>query len=334
MARHYRRDSKETLRRKIMITVAAAATVIALFLFALTALRFYGTPAKVEHAAKRESPAVISEDAAAGEAVPEIKSEDAAEEKASGETKGKTPAKSKAQVKRAPDPVYLPPMGERPLLALLVDDGGFNMNIAIELSKLNMPMTWAIIPHTKYARQTAEHAAAHGIPYVVHMPMQAISDKTGNGEYIIGKGMDSASIKKRTAEAISRLPAPVGMNNHRGSLATSDAKIMSAVMETVKEHGLMFIDSRTSSNSVAYDVAVSKGVKALKNNCFIDGTTDVNTMHKRFNEAVNIALKRGNAVAICHFRPATLKFLRGLAQKKDSLPVRFVTIPEMASLVK
>lgn len=242
--------------------------------------------------------------------------------------------------KSAPAPVhmpeepYMPPLGEKPLLAIIVDDGGNQMELTRRVSALELPLTWAIMPHIRFTAETASLADSRGIPYLLHMPMQAQSDKDGSSEYIIGHGMPKEQIRSVTAKALDSLPGAIGLNNHRGSLATSSVEIMEPVIEELKERGLIFVDSRTSEKSVAYNVARVNGVPALRNRGFLDGLQEKNEIEKRFSETLKLAAKRGDSIVICHFRPATVTFLEALAKRKDSLPVRLVTIPEMAAILK
>lgn len=232
-----------------------------------------------------------------------------------------------------PDIPYTPPSGEKPILAIVVDDGGNQMNLTKSIAGLGIPMTWAILPYTRHAVETAKLAESLQIPYILHLPMQAQSDKDGSSEYIVGRGMTRQQIYDATLKALNSLPNPIGLNNHRGSLATSNSEIIEPVIAVLKERGLMFVDSRTSAQSVAYDVARASKVPTLRNRGFLDGSPEKNVIEKRFAEIVKVAVKRGDAVVICHFRPTTVTFLESLARRKDTLPVRLVTIPEMATLL-
>ncbi|MCE5201903.1 MAG: divergent polysaccharide deacetylase family protein [Synergistaceae bacterium] len=221
---------------------------------------------------------------------------------------------------------------KRPVLSLVVDDGGEQMKLTRKISKLSIPLTWAIMPYTKYAQATAKLAASEGIPYLLHLPMQAEADKNG-GPYLIGRGMSSTKIREITAAALDTLPDTAGLSNHRGSLATADRNTMEPVIDELKARQLIFLDSRTSGKSVAYDVAKAAGVTALKNNGFLDGTADKNAIKAKFNEAVKYAVKRGHLIVICHFRPVTVLFLEELNANYRTLPVRLITIPEMAGIL-
>ena len=207
------------------------------------------------------------------------------------------------------------------------------MEYARRVAALDLPLTWAIIPYQRNSKETLELAASRSIPCLLHLPMQAEVDKDGS-QYIIGKGMSAAAVRQKTAAALDSLPGVIGLNNHRGSLATADAKLMEPVMAELRERGLLFVDSRTSGKSVAYQTAAAAGVPALLNRGFLDNTADKNAIAARFREIVKSAQKRGALVVICHFRPSTVMFLEELNKNRKDLPVKLVTVPEMLKLMK
>ena len=222
---------------------------------------------------------------------------------------------------------------KRAILAIVIDDGGNDLAMAKKAASLGMPVTWAILPYTRYATETAAVAKDAGIPYLLHLPMQAMIDKDPK-EYLVGKGMDRQTIKAITAKALDSLPSPIGINNHRGSLATSKWDIMVPIIDVLKERRLLFLDSRTSGKSVAYEAAKAAGIMTLRNRGFLDGTPDKDSIKARFDQVVKTTLQRGDMIVICHFRPATLLFLETLNKEYTKLPVRLVTIPEMAETQK
>lgn len=219
------------------------------------------------------------------------------------------------------------------LLAIVIDDGGSQMNLTKRVAALDIPTTWAIIPYRPYSKETAELAASKSVPYIVHMPMQAQADKDSEtGKFIIGRGMSAADVRAKTEKALDSLPGAVGLNNHRGSRATESAELMRPLMEVLKSRGLVFVDSRTTGKSAAYDTALKAGVPALQNRGFLDNSSDKAVIAKRFDELARNAQKRGALLIICHFRPSTVAFLEELDARYKNLPVRFVTVPEMLAL--
>ena len=223
-------------------------------------------------------------------------------------------------------------VGKRPLLAIVVDDGGNSLEMAKRVGSLALPLTWAILPYTRYANETAVIADNAGIPYLLHLPMQAEIDKDSK-EYLVGEGMDRRKIEDVTAKALDSLPSPIGINNHRGSLATSKRDIMFPIIDILKERDLVFLDSRTSGKSVAYQAAEAAGIRAFKNGGFLDGTPDKDSIRARFKQVIKTTQKKKHMIVICHFRPDTILFLEKLNEEYTELPVRLVTLPEMAELL-
>jgi hypothetical protein len=214
----------------------------------------------------------------------------------------------------------------RPLVAVIVDDLGYSVEMARDLARLPMPQTWAIIPYLGESKGTSRIALDKGIPFMLHLPMEAIGDG-GKRHSLVWVGMPEESIRQAVRNALWSLPGVSGLNNHRGSRASEDREVMKAVLLEIAAEGLFFVDSRTSGDSVGYSVAVESGVPATLNRSFIDHEDSESFMWSQFHKAVGIARKTGGAVVICHARPGTLKFLPRLYEKASE-DVQFVTVPE------
>ena len=240
-----------------------------------------------------------------------------------------TPASSKI-----PPAMSKPLSPDAPMLAIVVDDCGGNLTMAEELLDLELPLTLAIIPHLRYSESTAALAALRGVPYLVHVPMQALGDPdgmAGKGRlYAIGVGMNENTIKEALFQQIDAYPDAFGINNHRGSRATSDARTMGVVMEALKGRSLVFLDSNTTPKTVAYRTAQEAGLRTTKNEYFLDNQSDRAYVASRVLVAAAGAAKRGRAVAICHLRPETLAYLKtaSSAAIEREHGVRLVTLPE------
>lgn len=217
--------------------------------------------------------------------------------------------------------------GEKVKIALVIDDFGYSRSMAEDLAELPLKVTWAILPYLRGSGIAVSLAQSNKIPYLVHVPMQAFIDEQG-GPYLIGEGMSNSDIREQMIRIIEDFPGALGINNHRGSRATSDRDIMNTVMEELSAAGKVFIDSRTSGSSVAYDVAREHGIPALSNNLFLDNSTDPEEIAAVFAKGLKLARRKGSLVAICHVRPGTLEFLKDLCTK-DIDGVEFVTVPEL-----
>ena len=79
--------------------------------------------------------------------------------------------------------------------------------------------------------------------------------------------------------------------------------------------------------------AKAAGIRVFKNGGFLDGTPDEASIRARFAQFVKTTQKKKYMIVICHFRPSTVLFLEKLNKEYAELPVRLVTLPEMAELL-
>ena len=149
------------------------------------------------------------------------------------------------------------------------------------------------------------------------------------GSRTILTDMKEKEIRKLTQKAIESLPGIVGVNNHQGSKATSDKRVMETVLREVKKQGLFFVDSKTIATSVARDMAREMGVKTARNDVFLDNSKDVEDIRNQVYKAIEMAEKYGSAIAIWHARHATVKMWEKYADEFRKSGVKFVHVTEV-----
>jgi polysaccharide deacetylase 2 family uncharacterized protein YibQ len=195
----------------------------------------------------------------------------------------------------------------------------------------------AIIPGIRYSAAVVEELDSRGIPYLIHIPMQAVGDPDGKAghtglkdDYAIGVGMTESAMREILVPLIDSMPGAYGISNHRGSKVTPDPRMMKALMNLLKERDLFFLDSLTTANSVAYDTARAMGVRTARNSFFLDHEADVGKISAVFEQAMKLAAQAGSVVAICHMRSETIRFLEDLKQRDISAEgVRLVTLEQL-----
>jgi polysaccharide deacetylase 2 family uncharacterized protein YibQ len=229
-----------------------------------------------------------------------------------------------------------------PGIALVLDDCGANMDLARRVLSLDLPITWAIIPNLRYSSETADILEDRGIPFLAHVPMQAEADPDGragrDGYYHIAAGMSEEDVREALPPLLDSLEGAYGINNHRGSKATADGEVMGFVMEILAERKLFFLDSRTSSKSVAYDAAVSAGLESAFNSRFLDNEADQSEIALQMKYALDMARKKGRVAVICHLRPDTVSFLENFALDVSGgvhkSGVKLITLPQWTEYPK
>gem|GEM_PF-1364544 len=169
---------------------------------------------------------------------------------------------------------------------------------------------------------------------LLHLPMepQGYPDPDP-GPRAVMVGMNEEQMAARIDEALTAMPMITGVNNHMGSAATSDPQTMTTLMEVLGERHLLFIDSLTSANSVAYAEARKAGLPTAKNRIFLDYDNENHAAIKANLEVlVRSARSSGFALGIGHPHPATAEVLAREVPRLMKEGVRFVTVSEMLAL--
>ena len=215
-------------------------------------------------------------------------------------------AEKEETVARIPPPVPVPLKPGR--LAIIVDDMGTEMQPARQLAAIEGDLTFSIMPLRPASREVAQYLHAKGRELLLHLPMQGNGGKDP-GEGAIYKDMTPAHIKTILSMDLRAVPYIVGANNHMGSETTPDRAIMLQVMQELKRHRLFFIDSLTTSDSVAVSVAREVGLPHNARDIFLDNEQNDAYIMGQLAKLKNIARKHASAIAICHPYPETIAVL-------------------------
>ena len=196
------------------------------------------------------------------------------------------------------------------IIVLVIDDFGYrNDSISDGFLDLSVPITCAVLPGHNQSSRFAKKAINAGKEVIVHMPMQSAIASSGEDEFKLKIGMTSEEIEWRLNEALNEIPEAVGINNHQGSKATTDGKVMAVVASVLKNKNKFFLDSRTSSKTVGENTMRSAGVPTARRHIFLDNDLSIENISKQLDKLVAVAEKKGLAIGIGHVKGNTLKVL-------------------------
>ena len=217
-----------------------------------------------------------------------------------------------------------------PRIAIIIDDIGYRFDAGKRAIELPGPVSYAFLPGAPRAESLARLANERGKDVLLHLPLQASPGDTGNEPSGIHLDMSRAQFDRSFEEALAGVPHAVGVNNHRGSLLTRHPGHMRWLMEEIQEReNLFFIDSYTTHESVALQVAREVGVNARKRDVFLDPDRDPETVAREFERMKRLADRRGAVVAIGHPYPATLALLEEALPRLESEGYRLVSVREL-----
>lgn len=215
---------------------------------------------------------------------------------------------------------------ERPVIALIIDDLGDRLAEGERSIKLPGAITYAVLPHTPYARNLAKLAHQQGKEVMLHQPMQALNGKA-MGPGGLSHDMDRQQVRETLRKNLAAIPHVRGINNHMGSLLTSQTEHMAWVMELLQEKGgLYFVDSTTTPTTVARRTAHEHGLPNARRNVFLDHTRDREIILSQFVLLLEQAHNHGAALAIGHPYPETLEVLEALLPYLDEFGVRLLPV--------
>ena len=198
-----------------------------------------------------------------------------------------------------------------PRLAFIIDDIGYADLISDQLHELGIPLTAAIIPAAPYARSEAQKIHGYGLEEIIHLPMQPKDPANHHPRdqfVLVDSSAGEIADLLRNAQAV--VPYARGLNNHMGSLLTSDPQAMRRVLQLVKKAGLFFVDSKTTSTTVAHALARELKIKTAMRDVFLDDEQNYGYSGGQIRRLVELARQNGRALAIGHPFPSTLAALR------------------------
>lgn len=274
-------------------------------------------------AASASSAPSASVSSASSKAAPSVK-------KDAGNTKA--PAKqSAAPAKAAPAAAPKPnvPSAVKGKLAVVIDDAGRDLESQHIYESLGIPLTLAVMPNQVHTRDAALSWHAHGLPVILHQPMESVSG-IGMESKVILTSMGDEEIRSLLKSSLSQVPEAVGINNHQGSKATTDRHTMDVVMNELHHRRLFFFDSRTNSTTAADAAAASYGVPYVRNDLFVDNEADVAAISSMIREAAKRAQKYGTYVIIGHCRPKTAEAFRQMVPQLEKEGIQFVYVSSLA----
>ena len=224
------------------------------------------------------------------------------------------------------------PRGDRPILAILMDDLGDSIPQAAAFLEVPVPLSFAILPDAPAAPDVARFLRSIGREVLVHLPMEPVEADLMPHPMFLTTSMDENELRERTEAFLDRVPGAAGANNHMGSRFTQDLARLQVVFEVLKARGLFFVDSRTTPATVAREAAARTGIRFAERTVFLDNDPSEASIEARLAEAVQAARDRGCALAIAHPRPETLftltRWARAVPRDVDVAPVsRLVQSP-------
>lgn len=209
-------------------------------------------------------------------------------------------------------------------LALVIDDLGYSKKALPLLKDINKPVTVAVLPHLAFSEDLARELHQKGFEVILHLPMENEAG-TDPGPGAIRSDMSDEEIQRQIEEDLKTVPFAVGVNNHMGSKATQEARVMKVVLEDLRGKNLFFLDSLTTT-SVTRKVAQEEHWLVHARDVFIDNQNSEPDIRSQMEEIKQKALQKKQLIAIGHFRKGTLQVIGEYVDILEDAGIQFVPL--------
>ncbi|MCK5214672.1 MAG: divergent polysaccharide deacetylase family protein [Candidatus Omnitrophica bacterium] len=229
-----------------------------------------------------------------------------------------SPTSSKSSVTR---------ISGKPMLVVIVDDCGYSINDCDYISRLDTPATISVLPNLDHSTQVAACAQKMGKEVMLHLPLEPhILKEHYNSDYIITTDMTGKQVVEKIHSALASVPYAVGINNHMGSKATENRRLMSIVFSQLMKSNLFFVDSRVTAKTICRRLAREQGLPFAKRDVFLDNENDRDYIEGQYAQLKHKARQQGYAIGICHARPLSWQILMEQSRSLQDEGFELVTV--------
>lgn len=215
-----------------------------------------------------------------------------------------------------------------PSIVIIIDDVGYEGQDLTRAMSIDPNLNFAILPNSTRAPEMAQRLNDRGFEILCHLPMEPHDHTFSPGANAVKTSMSDDEIIAATRANIAGVPHARGVNNHMGSRATADRRVMTDVMRALPD-GMYFIDSRTGGGSVAAAVAREMNVKTAVRHVFLDGVQTEAGVRRQLATLSSAARAKGVAIGIGHPHEVTLRVLAAEVPKLRARGFRFARASEV-----
>ncbi len=213
---------------------------------------------------------------------------------------------------------------KKPKLAIIIDDVAFSSDVK-GIKAIPYKVTPSFLPPSPRHPDTPFLARKFSV-YMVHLPLEAIKHSRPEARTLMSNE-SFARIDSWIQKLSKKFPRASFYNNHTGSKFTSNTQAMDKLFRSFILRDIRFLDSKTSGKTKARKIARRYAMPIMSRDIFLDNVLEERYIKKQIKKAIQIAKKKGYAIAICHPKGVTLRTLKKV--KYMFSDVRLVYINEL-----
>lgn len=218
---------------------------------------------------------------------------------------------------------------QSPKIALIVDDIGYSRSLAWQFVALNEILTFSILPQVPYSQELAFELNNQGYEVMLHQPMEPYNNCYDPGPGALFVGDNAQRIEKTLQTNMQSIPFAKGVNNHMGSKFTASPNEIGNALKVIRSRGMFFVDSYTSSHSLAHATARRYHMPTAHRNVFLDNVRQEAAIMSQLVNLQKHAMLYGRAIGIGHPFPETARAIGRFAEKLKRSNVSLVPVSDI-----
>ncbi len=213
----------------------------------------------------------------------------------------------------------------RPKIAIIIDDLGYNSDLAFSFLKLNLELSLSILPSAPFTDIIVREANKKGREIILHQPMEPKDyPSVYPGRSALLLSMNEMDIRQVLDKNLKEITGAKGVSNHMGSSFTENREKMKVILQELKNRGLFYVDSRTTRWTVGFEQARKIGLPTAERTVFLDNNPDPKAICVQIEHLLEIAENLGSAIGIGHPYNETFEIIE---KYQDRLREEFDVIP-------
>lgn len=218
----------------------------------------------------------------------------------------------------------------KPKIAIVIDDVGYSYNSTFDFLSLGFPVTFAIIPDVPKAKKFYKLFHKYGYELILHIPMEPNKGKKYVENNALLTDMNELNIESRVKYFLNEYPAVAGANNHMGSKAVTDSRVMNILLKELSKRNKYWLDSMTNINTISREIAEVNRLKYYERDVFLDNVKNKKEIIKSMEQLIKEAKQKGKAVGIGHVQTEELvPILKDYYKRQEELGIEFVPLSKL-----
>ena len=220
----------------------------------------------------------------------------------------------------------------KPRIALIISNLGLSetyTKVALDLLPEDITLSFShVAPRLK---TWVREARQKGHEILLDMPMEPIGfPKNDPGRATLLTSSNEVENLNRLEHIMKQAGGYVGLLGTLGTKFMLHSETFLPVLKSIKQRGLIYVDSRSTSRSLGPELASSIQLPKAFNNVFVDREPSQEKIKNKLDELERIALKRRFAVGIAQPFPITIEIL---SQWTERLKAKQIALAPITAIV-